>query len=692
MPMERVTGPIGGKRGGVSLASLQRYGFGINRAPATKPDPSGLNAIAIGNIAIAAGVRSVAIGEDADSSLGIASVAIGCAAWVKGTTDGAVALGENTQVADGADHAIAIGNGAIITDALGHGCIAIGGGSEADNTKSIAIGELAFSEDQSVALGDRSDAGGVSSIAIGSAADTGTDVGSIAIGDTALVGSDAVATGGIAIGHDALVYEVGGIAIGLNAETGKTGGAVDVHSIAVGKNALADSEGSVAIGGGITTGAQARTDGAIAIGGEDGIGAAAQALEDNTIAIGNSSQAGQDPESSTENTAVALGWAAKAYEVGGIAIGAGAESGLDGFTASPSAISIGDNSQASGEDSISIGFNSITEDLDCVAVGHNADTEGLHAIAIGNAWARDDYCMAIGAGSQAGDSATSMYATALGANTLARWEGCIAIGGSDTAGALCGFDACIAIGGKDTVFEAAIAYEDGCIAIGTGAEAGQTLGMSTEHFAVALGYAAKAFEATCIAIGTAAEAGLDGFTASPAAIAIGEGAKATAITGLAIGFQCMADHPDAMVFGLRGQSNGEGHVTFNHGNVNFQHHIGLLYVSTGGNSVTPLETAEGNEFGILIPVETTYAIKGIAVARTAANLSAYWTIEALVSNTAGTTTLVNSTVTKIHDATAGITLAAAIDNTEDSFQLDATGIVATTIRWGASLQITEIIL
>ncbi len=88
--------------------------------------------------------------------------------------------------------------------------------------------------------------------------------------------------------------------------------------------------------------------------------------------------------------------------------------------------------------------------------------------------------------------------------------------------------------------------------------------------------------------------------------------------------------------------------------------------------------------------ERTYAIKGIVVARTVANLSAYWEVEALVSRTGATTTLVNSTVTKIHDATAGLTLAAAVDDTTDVFQLDATGIAATVIRWSASLQITEI--
>ena len=133
------------------------------------------------------------------------------------------------------------------------------------------------------------------------------------------------------------------------------------------------------------------------------------------------------------------------------------------------------------------------------------------------------------------------------------------------------------------------------------------------------------------------------------------------------------------------------HVLNTVNDVNFQGHTILPWLSTSDATPTALNMGPGTNAGFAIAAETTYGFKGIVVARTVANLSAMWEVKGMISRTSATTTLLFSTVVELHDATAGVSLATAANDTTDALEFTATGIAATVIRWAGKIEIAEVV-
>ncbi|KKK87247.1 hypothetical protein LCGC14_2755170, partial [marine sediment metagenome] len=99
----------------------------------------------------------------------------------------------------------------------------------------------------------------------------------------------------------------------------------------------------------------------------------------------------------------------------------------------------------------------------------------------------------------------------------------------------------------------------------------------------------------------------------------------------------------------------------------------------------------GTNPGFALATETAYGFKGIIVARTVGNAHAMWEVKGLVQRTTTVTTLLFSTVVKLHDDTAGVSLAVAANDTNDTLEFTATGIAATVIRWSGNLLMAEVV-
>lgn len=122
-----------------------------------------------------------------------------------------------------------------------------------------------------------------------------------------------------------------------------------------------------------------------------------------------------------------------------------------------------------------------------------------------------------------------------------------------------------------------------------------------------------------------------------------------------------------------------------------------LRATTTGNTATVLVAngaAAGAANQVILPNNSAFAFTGTVVARRQASggtESAAWKIEGLIrrEGTAGSTTLVASTVTAISNAPAW-TLALSADTTNGGLAVTATGAAATNIKWLAVVESSEI--
>lgn len=246
----------------------------------------------IGNGATATGTNSVAIGRTATTGAGAFSVAIG---------DGA-----STVRGD----AIAIGVGASVPagTTVQFGGIAIGSGASSINENAVAVGESAQADlANSCAFGPGANALAEDSVAVGA-----TPI------------CEAAATRGVAIGHNAYVPSVDGIAIGDTA-TVSGGGSV---SIGAQSDAAANC---VAVGPG------------------------SQAIFARTVCVG-------DTAITTGADAVSIGWSTNT---------------------AGSCTAVGRNAAANAASSTCLGFNSKSDGTGGIAIGHTAESAATDMIAIG---------------------------------------------------------------------------------------------------------------------------------------------------------------------------------------------------------------------------------------------------------------------------------------------------------------------
>lgn len=217
--------------------------------------------------------------------------------------------------------------------------------------------------------------------------------------------------------------------------------------------------------------------------------------------------------------------------------------------------------------------------------------------------------------------------------------------------------------------------------------------------ALAIGNLAKATATSSVAIsaanatasgaGSFAAGGYNyGVTASGLiAAAIGDDNEATGIGSVALGYGASSAIRGKLAFSGRAIS-GRGLSQF--GTI-------VLAVLTTSAAATVLTSDAGgaaNTNQVILPNNSAFAFTGTVVARRQASggtESAAWKIEGLIrrEGTAGSTTLVASTVTAISNVPAW-TLALSADTTNGGLAITATGAASTNIRWVATVQTSEV--
>jgi hypothetical protein len=302
-----------------------------------------------------------------------------------------------------------------------------------------------------------------------------------------------------------------------------------------------------------------------------------------------------------------------------------------------------------------------------IAMGNGGYASGSNAIAIGN----------------------SRVDGVVGANNT----GTIAIGsGSSAAGSYC-----VSIGQDSS------ASNLRSVAIGLSATA-------TANFSVAVGAAASASNNDATSIGAYSVAN------KVDATALGAYANASGVESTSIGSYSNATQNDATALGsyanaLQPYATSIGYNAYNN-TVKNKYTFGsawsitfgtqdtasagkyILGASTTNATTTVLTTISGavaSTNQLTLPDRAVVCFTGQVVCRTSGTVSSAWKIEGLIRRDTGvaTTTLIASTVTDISNA-SGFTVALAADTTYGCLKISVTGAAATSLRWLATVETTEV--
>lgn len=341
---------------------------------------------------------------------------------------------------------------------------------------------------------------------------------------------------------------------------------------------------------------------------------------------------------------------------------------------------------ASGDRAISIGSTSTASASLSIAFGPNSVSSGTGSIALG-----------------AQTTASSLRSTAIGANSSSQGSqavtssGAMALGGSYASG-------------TDS-FAAAVANNTSTYgARGTNSIAIGALANSNNTYSVALGRATIASGQASVAVGYNVSAtglestvlGNNATASNSASISIGRSTTASGSSSIAIGNVASATQGTACAIGFGALSEIIGKYAYGQGTFvsagDAQTGTFVLRRATTDATATVLTTnnsAAGTTNQVILPNNSAYAFTGTVVARQQASggtASAAWKVEGLIRReaTAGTTTLVASTVTAISNV-PGWTLALSADTTNGGLAVTATGAAATNIRWVATIQTSEVI-
>ncbi|WP_158545086.1 ESPR-type extended signal peptide-containing protein [Dyella monticola] len=266
-------------------------------------------ATAVGASAMAEGQASVAIGLNSKTALNaFYTVAIGSSALASGTTQGAVALGANSNSTNGS---VALGSGATASNGGGAwSALAAGQNSKATGDGAAAVGSSASAAGVgALAMGRGATTAYNYGTAIGSGANAGQSWG-IALGQGArtLLNGSGAGYGSMAIGTNALATGIYNIALGQSAVTD----GASVNSIAMGTSAHSSNAYAIAIEG------AASGDHATAI------GSGANAAATYSLAIGQQAVA-----SATANNSVGLGYFANVSAANAVALGSNSVANVD---------------------------------------------------------------------------------------------------------------------------------------------------------------------------------------------------------------------------------------------------------------------------------------------------------------------------------------------------------------------------
>ena len=227
--------PAASSGGGSAPAWLAASDTGSASATAT-------TSLAIGDGSVASALRSLAVGYGADST---AQYTSSFGHFAEALAESSTALGYDTNVSSTHSNSIALGRGATTSAARQ---LMLGIANTSTGLTSIRVGNTSYTPTNNMDLATKAyvdaNAGGSlpSNIAVyGTGTASATSTGTIAIGDSALVGGN---TYGIAIGSSAQALDTGAIAIGQSTSVngGSYGISIGYSSVSTGLN------GPVAIG------------------------------------------------------------------------------------------------------------------------------------------------------------------------------------------------------------------------------------------------------------------------------------------------------------------------------------------------------------------------------------------------------------------------------------------------------------
>lgn len=313
---------------------------------------------------------------------------------------------------------------------------------------------------------------------------------------------------------------------------------------------------------------------------------------------------------------------------------------------------------ASGTNSISIGYLATASGTDSVALGSNsASATATDAVALGNSLASGSDSFAANI-----ENNTSSYG--------AQGTGSIAIGTRAKSVS----NQSIAIGHQTQT------NSIHSVAIGYGSEVA-----TSSNGGVAIGQYSKASSTGAIAIGY-----------EPS----GYYTHASGYYSLAIGHRSYASRHYSYAFGHRSSSDRIGKLTYASGCFSTDGDVQggqyILRAATTNATATKLTTDGGSLYSagslnqIYAASDTAVTFDGtITATQNGAQSYASWKIEGLLVNDGGTTTLANSAITVIQNASSwGLALAA--DDTNDVLTITVTGEASHNIRWVANIRTTEV--
>ena len=526
-----------GAHSGMYVKGSNNVALGMGAGSGTATDKLEVNSTtAIGYTAKALTNDSIAIGTGAksgkaDKFSGERSVAIGAKAEALGT--GGIAIGDNAATTDG-HNSVAIG---VYSKTQNEKAISIGAFNKATGAQSIVIagnydtknsdGVSTATAARATVIGAETNVSGEQSVAIG-------DKNNIASARTYAMGNNINAAAGT---NDSLAFGTKASVGGANAiALGNTAKATKENTIAQGTESVVYGKNSVSIGykavSGIETPTPTQTNAfSVSIGNET------EAIDASTIAIGDKAKAKGGVD------ALAVGTQANAMTYKALAIGAysqatGRQSTVIGndIQGQPSIASgtrsqiLGVQSNVSGDNSVSIGDTNTIASARTYAIGNNI-----------NAAAGTDDSLAFGTRAHVSGANQVSIGTDAGADNTSAGEG-------NTAGISIGNDAGrYATAGKNntSIGQRAGQYANGDNNVAIGKDAGSldAAGAPLTTNTVSIGSSSKVKGQEAIAVGNEAEA------ISNSAIAIGNSAKGRALYSTAIGLRAKTSDDATMTFG-----------------------------------------------------------------------------------------------------------------------------------------------
>ena len=496
-------------------------------------------------------------------------------------------------------------------------------------------------------------ASAVNGVAIGNGASSaGSNSSGVAIGFNATVGAG---TGGVAIG-ESYVGNSDAVAFAMNS-TSSSYGALGARSVAGAGLAKASGSGSIALG----YGSQSTNSISVAIGQN------ATATAANALALGYNSSA-------TTADSISLGGSATSVKVSGAytlptADGTnGQVLTTDGSGAVTFADAGGGNPDLYRDNAVNATTPTAAGD-NGIAIGSNAVNTTTHGSKNG---------LAVGT-----NAVADYWATALGAGTDATGNSSLAVGYNSQA-----------TGSKSTAIMNS--YASGTAAFAAVIDNNTSSYGATGANSVAMGYQCKSSaNSSSVALGR------QSIASANYACAIGNGATASAANAFAFcdsatasGFRSVALGRSSTQ-GISGKHSRGAYIFSSVGDAQEGKYV--LLSDTTDATAEALTTTNGAASAtnqVVLPNNSAFAFHGTIVARQQAaggTACAAWKVEGLIrrEGSAGTTVLVNSATTVL-DNTPNWGMALSADTTNGCLKIEVTGAAATNIRWVATIHTSEV--